>query len=160
MSDPVEILERRLQAILDRSANTLGLHFFCQLGGYDDDLGIVTFQVSGVGKVLLSWRQGPDEVDLWALKFDDEDFHQFVRLLMTYPFWTTSPPRRSRRGEETNIHLRISSLDIGTHQGIQFWTGDMDELPVLRKLLLPLTKLMQNISYDTLTDDIFDPLFS
>lgn len=159
MSDPIEILERRLRAVLDKKATTRGLHFFCQLGGYDDELGIVTLQLSGSGNLLLSWRRGPDDVDLWNLKFNDEDYYQFVRLFMTYPFWSASPARRSRRGEEMNVHLRVSAHDIGTHQGLQFWSDDLDAFPVLRDLLLPLLKLMQAISRDELTDADLDRIF-
>lgn len=153
MSDPIEILERRLKAVLDHQATTRGLHFFCQLGGYDDELGIVTLQVSGSGNLLLSWRRSPDDVDLWNLKFTDEDYYQFVRLFMTFPFWSASPIRRGRNGEEMNIHLRISAQDIGTHQSLQFWSGDMEEFPVLKTLLTPLIKLIQSISRDVLTDE-------
>lgn len=153
MSDPIEILERRLRAVLERTATTRGLHFFCQLGGYDDDLGIVTLQVSGAGNLLLSWRRGPDDVDLWNLKFTDEDYYQFVRLFMTFPFWSASPQRRGRKGEEMNIHLRISAQDIGTHQGLQFWSNDLAEFPVLKDLLTPLMKLVEAISHGSITDD-------
>lgn len=159
MSDPIEILERRLKAVLDRQSSAKGLHFFCQIGGYDDEIGIVTLQVSGSGNVLLSWRQGPDDVDLWTLQFTDEDYYQFIRLFMTYPFWTSNPPRRSREEGETNIHVRISAQDIGTYQGAQFWTYDMEEFPILQKLLIPLTKLVQMISRDAITDEDLDVIF-
>ncbi len=160
MSDPIEILERRLKAVLDRKATTRGLHFFCQIGGYDDPLGIITFQLSGSGQVLLSWRQGPEEVDLWTLQFTDEDYHQFIRLFLTYPFWKTSPPRRGREDDELNVHVRISAQDVGTYQGVQFWSGDLDEYRMLRKLIVPLCKLIQNVSHDTITDDDFKELLS
>ena len=159
MSDPIEILERRLKAVLDHQATTRGLHFFCQLGGYDDDLGIVTLQVSGSGKLLLSWRHGPDDIDLWNMTFTDEDYYQFIRLFMTYPFWSASPPRRGREGEEMNIHMRISAQDIGTHQGLQIWSSDLKEYPVVQKLLTPLMKLVQNITHEELTDEDLDRVF-
>ena len=158
MSDPIEILERRLEAVLAKEAATRGLHFFCQIGGYDDDLGIITLQVSGLGQVLLSWRTSPEDVDLWTLEFTDEDYHQFLRLLMRYRFWTTKPPRRAREGEELNVHLRISAQDVGTYKGVQFWSGDLQEYRVLRRLVTPLSKLIQNISRDSITDDDLDAL--
>lgn len=159
MSDPIEILERRLKAVLREQSTTRGLHFFCQLGGYDDELGIVTLQISGSGQVLLSWRRGPDDIELWTQRFSDEDYHQFIRLFMTHPFWTANPARRGRDEDETNIHIRISAQDVGTYQGVQFWSDDMAEFPVLRKLLVPLMKLVQNISRDTLTEDDLDKIF-
>ncbi len=153
MSDPKEILERRLKAVLNNNAATRGLHFFCQLGGYNQDLGIITFQVSGSGQALLSWRHSPDDVDLWTLQFTEQDYHQFIRLFMTYPFWTVTPPRRTREEGEINVHIRVSAQDVGTYQGIQFWSGHLDDYRVLRKLVTPLCKLMQNISYETITDE-------
>lgn len=156
MSDPIEILERRLEAVLDQKATTKGLHFFCQIGGYDDELGIITLQISGSGQVLLSWRHDYDDVDLWTLEFTDEDYHQFIRLFMTHRFWTASPSRRKREDGETNVHLRVSAQDVGTYEGIQFWSDDMDNYRVLRKLITPLGKLIQNISRDTITDSDLD----
>ena len=153
MSDPIEILERRLQAVLDEEATTRGLHFFCQLGGFDDPLGLVTMQVSSTGTVLLSWRLDEEDVSLWTLQFTDDDYHQFIRLFLTYPFWTVSPPRRKRQDNELNVHLRVSAQDVGTFKGIQFWHRDMADHRVLRKLLMPLAKLIQSISRDTLTDE-------
>ena len=159
MSDPIEILERRLKAVLDQEATTTGLHFFCQIGGYDDPLGIITFQVSGSGKALLSWRREDDDVDLWTLQFSDEDYHQFVRLLMTHRFWTASPPRRGRdEDDEINIHLRLSAQDIGTYKGVQFWNSEVHDYQVLRKVMEPLCKLIQSISYDEISDEVLDEI--
>ncbi len=153
MSDPIEILERRLNAVLDQEASTKGLHFFCQIGGHDTDLGIITLQVSGSGNALLSWRHDYENVDLWSLRFTDEDYHQFLRLFLTHRFWTLNPSRRDREGDELNVHLRVSAQDVGTYEGIQFWSDDMDEYRVLRKLITPLGKLIQNISHEEITDD-------
>lgn len=158
MSDPIQILERRLEAVLDRKATPRGLHFFCQIGGYDDELGIITMQVSGSGQVLLSWRQSADDVDLWTLEFTDEDYHQFIRLFMTYRFWTLNPTRRGPEDDETNVHLRVSAQDVGTYKGIQFWSGDMEEYRLLRKLVTPLCKLIVNISRDSITESDLEQL--
>lgn len=160
MSDPIEILERRLKAALEKQATTKGLHFFCQVGGYDDPTGIITFQLSGSGQALLSWRQGTDDIDLWTLQFTEQDYHQFIRLFLTYPFWTVNPPRRDREEDEINVHLRVSAQDVGTYKGLQFWSGDTDEYRVLGKLIVPLCKLIQNISHDTITDADLDRLLS
>lgn len=161
MSDPIEILERRLGAVLAKRATPLGLHFFCQIGGYDDELGIITLQVSGSGNVLLSWRTGPEDIALWTLQFTDEDYHQFIRLFMTYPFWNTSPPRRGRYDDdddEVNIHIRVSAQDVGTYKGVQFWSGDLDKYRLLKKLVTPLCKLIQSISRDAITDEELAPI--
>lgn len=153
MSDPIEILERRLRAVLDRDASTQSLHFFFQLGGFDDDLGIITLQVSGSGNLLLSWRTSPDDVELWTLQFTDADYDQFIRLFLSYPFWKHAPARRGREEGETNIHLRISAQDVGTYQGAQFWSGDLEQSRTLRTLVTPLCKLIINISRDEISPD-------
>ncbi len=158
MSDPIEILERRLKAVLGRESTTQSLHFFCQLGGFDDELGIITLQVSGSGKVLLSWRTSPEDVELWSLQFTEEDYRQFIRLFLTYPYWNHAPPRRGRDDDETNIHLRISAQDVGTYQGAQFWSGDLEQNRMLRMLVTPLCKLIQNISRDTISEAELGPL--
>ena len=159
MSDPIEILERRLNAVLTGESTTEGLHFFCQLGGYDDELGIVTLQVSGSGKVLVSWRTDPEEVDLWTYQFSEEDYRQLIRLFLKFPFWAANPGRRSRRGEETNIHLRVSANDKGTHQGLQFWSEDMLEFPILKKVLVPLTRLIVHLSHEEIPQEELDLIF-
>ncbi len=159
MSDPIEILVRRLNAVLTGESTTQGLHFFCQLGGYDDDLGIITMQVAGSGKTLISWRTDPEEVELWTYQFTDEDYRQFLRLFLKFPFWSASPARRGRRDDETNIHLRISAQDIGTHQGLQFWSDDMVEFPVLKKVMEPLTRLIHHLTLEQIPRDELDAIF-
>lgn len=158
MSDPIEILERRLQAVLDDEATTRGLHFFTQIGGYDDEIGIITLQVSGSGKTLLSWRQNRDDVDLWTIQFTDADYHQFIRLYMTHRFWTVNPTRREPEDGEINVHLRVAAQDVGTYKGIQFWSGDLDDYRVLRKLVTPLGKLIENVSHGEISESTLDPV--
>ncbi|MFU8802819.1 MAG: hypothetical protein ACNA8W_03320 [Bradymonadaceae bacterium] len=151
MSDPIEILERRLKLVRDQEQDTQGLHFFCQIGGSNDELGIITLQISGKGRLLLSWRQDDGESDLWSVQLQSADRSKLAALLLEHPFWSASPARRSRRGRETNIHLRVCDQEAGNYNGLQFWTGDMDEYPVLRDLMRRLGRLIRNVSNDEIT---------
>ncbi|RDV38701.1 hypothetical protein DV096_07800 [Bradymonadaceae bacterium TMQ3] len=146
MSDPIEILERRLKAVLDREQDTTGLHFFCQIGGNYDDLGIVTLQISGAGRLLLSWRLDDESPDLWSLTLSEDDTRRFIAMLLEHPFWTASPARRPRRDEETNVHFRICDQTVATYKGVQFWSGDFDEFPVLRTLTWRICRIIDRVS--------------
>ncbi|MBA2663840.1 MAG: hypothetical protein H0U74_16245 [Bradymonadaceae bacterium] len=152
MSDPIEILERRLKSTLTQQQDPRGLHFFCQVGGSYDALGIVTLQISGNGRALLSWRQ-EDDSDLWSLQLDPSDMLKFHGLLLANPFWSVTPARRPRQGEEINVHLRVSDQVAGTYNGIQFWTNDLDAYPVLRQLMTRLSRLMRTLSEDVISFD-------
>lgn len=151
MSDPIEILERRLKAIRDKEQGTEGLHFFCQIGGSNDEMGIITLQISGKGRLLLSWRQDAEDSELWSLQLQDSDCHKLAMLFLEHPFWQASPLRRPRRAQETNIHLRICDQEAGTYNGLQFWSADMDEFPVLRDLMRRLGRLIRTVSEDEIT---------
>ncbi|RAL22961.1 hypothetical protein DL240_08705 [Lujinxingia litoralis] len=146
MSDPIEILERRLKAVLDREQDTAGLHFFCQIGGNYDDLGIVTLQISGAGRLLLSWRFDDESPELWSLTLSEQDTRRFIELLIAHPFWTVSPARRQRREDETNVHLRICDQTVATYKGVQFWTGDLKEFPILRTLTGRICRIIDRVS--------------
>ena len=151
MSDPIEILERRLISVRDQEQEPSGLHFFCQIGGRNDELGIITLQVSGQGRLLLSWRQDEDESELWSLQLLDEDCRKLAALFLEYPFWNASVPRRPRKGQETNFHLRICDHEAGNYNGVQFWSGDMDDFPVLRDLMRRLGRLIRKVSGDEIS---------
>jgi hypothetical protein len=158
VSDPTEILERRLKAVRDLERDAAGLHFFCQIGGTNDAIGIITLQISGKGRLLLSWRQGDEDSELWSLQLPEQDCLRLALLFLEHPFWQATPARRPRRGQETNIHLRICDQEAGTYNGLQFWTGDMDEFPVLRELMRRLGKLIRVVSEDEIAWDELDRL--
>ena len=149
MSDPKEILERRLDKVAE-TQDTYGLHFFCQIGSNIDARGLTTLQVAGSGGTLLSWRN-EDDNELFSVQLSKEDHLNLFRLLRTYPFWDASPSRRGPEEGDTNIHLRFADHAAGTHGALQFWDSDMDEFPVLARLMKPLIKLMRVSSDDDLS---------
>lgn len=148
MSDPKEILERRLDKVAE-TQDTYGLHFFCQIGSNIDARGLTTLQVAGSGGTLLSWRND-DENQLFSVQLGREDHLNLFRLLRTHPFWDASPSRRGPEEGESNIHIRFADQAAGTHRSLQFWDSDMEEFPVLARLMKPLIKLMRVIAEDEL----------
>lgn len=146
MSDPNEIIERRLNEVLEEQTDSVGLHFFCQIGGNYNDLGLITLQISGVGNVLLSWSQSDDHDVLVSVQIGRQDLIKIHRLLLNYPFWATTMHRRPRRGEETHIHLRLSDQGAGTYNGVQFWSGDLVDVPVLQELMKRVLRIIVSLS--------------
>lgn len=144
MSDPIELLERRLHRILSKESDSAGIHFFCQIGGRYDDLGITTLQISGSGWALVSWRSD-DETDMYSYQLDPEALHRFYAMLLEEPFWRSNVKRRGRDEEidEVNVHLRLSDQTKGTCNGLQFWTGDLVEHGRLSHTLDRLARLIE-----------------
>ena len=150
VSDPIELIERRIQAVLDGEKSTRGLHLFCQLGGKHEDSGITTLQISGSGWALVSWRL-EDDTRMFSYQLPDEDMRRFYGMLMRFPFWSVSPSRRERQEDESNIHMRISDQEKGFSHGVQFFTGDYDDYPMLRDLMDRISKLVEVLSEGTIT---------
>lgn len=144
MSDPKEILERRLHRA-QRVEDNRGLHFFCQVGGNDDPLGLTTLQLNGSGWTLLSWKRG-EERELYSVELAEADQKRFYGLMVENPFWEASPIRRPREDGETNVHFRLSDSAAGTYAAVQFWENDMDEYPVLADFLGYVNRLIRVIS--------------
>ena len=144
MSDPKEILERRLDRAIE-DQKTKGLHVFCQIGGRYLEDGMTTLQVNGTGWTLLGWRNDEDR-EMYSVELIWADQKRLYEILREYPFWEASPARRDRDGDETNVHLRISDREAGTYSGVHFWDTEMEEFPVLWRVTNRLTELIQNIS--------------
>lgn len=147
MSDPVEIMERRLGAVVDGREDPRGLHFFCQIGGYNHDYGMTTLQVSGTGLVLLGWKDGEDRT-LFSVQLADDSHQRFYAMLQEHPFWHITPVRRTRQQDEMNVHLRLTDQGQATWSGLQFWHTDLDEFSALRELMLRLNRLIEAIAGD------------
>ena len=81
MSDPSEILKRRLRAVIDGTQTPGGLHFFAQIGGPMHELGMTTLQVSGTGAVVLGWRQDDDRL-LYSYVLSNVDQMRFYTMLL------------------------------------------------------------------------------
>jgi hypothetical protein len=146
VSDPKEILERRLDEVAE-SQDTRGLHFFCQIGGHDDAIGLTTLQIAGSGWTLLSWKRN-GESQLFSVELAAADLIKFYSLLRANAFWDASPSRRKRDDGETNIHMRFADQAAGTYSALQFWDGDLEEFPVLARLLSPIINLVRLVSDD------------
>ncbi len=145
MSDPAEILKRRLESLFEGTQSAAGLHFFCQIGGALEESGMTTLQLAGEGWVLVSAKVG-DERDLYSVQLNERDYTRVYEVLLKYAFWEASPQRRPPEDDEVNIHLRLSDQRLGTWNGLQFWDGDMKEFPVLRELMYRLVRLIHAIS--------------
>ncbi|QED26492.1 hypothetical protein FRD01_04365 [Microvenator marinus] len=148
MSDPVELIERRVQAVLDGQRSTQGLHLFCQIGGRGlsgQDGGITTLQISGSGWALVGWRDG-DDAEMFSHQLSDADMRKIYGLLMRFPFWTASPRKREREENELNIHVRISDQEKGISHGIQFYSDDAEEFPILKDLMQRIDSLISALS--------------
>lgn len=156
MSDPIELLERRVQSVVTQKDSTFGLHFFCQIGGRYDERGIITLQVSGSGWALLSWRQN-DETDMYSFQLRDEDMKRLYEVCLEHPFWRASVKRRTRLDHEINYHFRVSDQAAGTCNGIQFWSDDMEDFPVLSALVERLLRLIKLLSDEEIPTDQFLP---
>lgn len=153
MSDPKEILDRRLEDVAARG-DTSGLHFFCQIGGHDDELGMTTLQMSGSGWTLLSWKLD-GESELFSVELSQGDMQRFYEILLEHPFWNASPTRRKRDGDETNVHMRFADQDKGLYSMVQFWSDDIDAFPVLGRLLERIVQVVRVVSEDSIP--CFDP---
>jgi len=148
VSDPVELIERRVQAVLDGQKSTKGLHLFCQIGGRGlngQDGGITTLQISGSGWALVGWRD-VDDAEMFSHQLSEEDMRKIYGLMMRFPFWTATPRKRERESHELNIHIRISDQEKGISQGIQFYSDDSSELPILKDLMQRLDSLIHTLS--------------
>lgn len=145
MSDPIELIERRIQAVLDGEKSTRGLHLFCQIGGKRDDSGITTLQISGSGWALVSWRLD-DDTQMYSYQLTNADMRRLYGMLMRFPFWSITPARREGQREESNVHLRISDQEKGISHGVQFFTGDLAQSPLLRDLMERIGSLVKVLS--------------
>ena len=145
MSDPSEILKRRLRDVIDHHHSSEGLHFFAQIGGPTDAFGMTTLQVSGTGSIILGWRQD-DERLLYSYVFSESDRARFYKMLLELPFWESATTRRSGKDGEMNIHMRLSDQKAGTWNGIQCWHTDLAQYTTVEHLCMRLRRLMESIS--------------
>lgn len=145
MSDPVELLESRIKKAISGTSEFTGLHYFCQLGTQQNSRGITTLQLSGSGRALLSWRQDEGS-NIFTYVMTHQEMKDFYALLHENPFWRQKPKRRASKEDEVNVHMKISDNDLGTYNGVQFWSDDLGEFPVLSKLVQQMEKLFSVLS--------------
>jgi hypothetical protein len=144
VSDPKELLDKRLRRVLDEE-DAKGVHFFCQIGGRDDELGMTTLQVSGSGWTILGWRRG-DEQQLFNYRLDWEIQKHLYQMIADYPFWDRSPTNRSSQGNESNIHFRMSFQDDALYDSVHFWQNDMFKYPNLHELTRRIVSFIETLS--------------
>lgn len=156
MSEPIEVLIKRLTSIVRGRETAKGFHFFCQFGGKDWDEGVVTLQMSGTGWTLLSHRifdEHGEEQDstLYSVYLSARDMRAFVRILMEQPFWEFDTSRWEREGEETNIHIRLADTGKAFAWGVQFWSGEMERQPSVSELMNTINLIIKTVSDDELS---------
>ncbi len=150
MSEPIEVLLKRLTAIKNAREGAKGFHFFCQIGSEDWPEGTLTLQISGTGWVLLSHRpQGQlddAEDEIYSVYLATRDVRAFVRVLMEQPFWEFDVSRWEREEHETNIHIRLADTGKGFAWGAQFWSNELQRQTTIRSLMSTLNLIVKTVS--------------
>lgn len=150
MSDPKEILERRLDRVAEEQ-QVFALHFFCQISSDHARGGLTTLQIAGSGQTLLSWKNAEFN-KLFSVQLSETDHVKFYKILRAHPFWDATPARRAGNPDEASIHLRFSDQAAGTHGSLQFWNDDIADFPVLAPLMRSLLGLIHHIAQDEIPD--------
>ena len=146
MSDPSEILKARLSAVIRAEEDAGGLHFFCQIGGASQELGMTTLQVAGTGMTLLGWRRDDEDRLLYSFKLAARDQRRFYEMLLDLAFWECTIQRRPPRHGEMNIHMRLSDQRAGTWSGLQLWHEELADFPALQTLIYRLYRFIGSAS--------------
>ena len=145
VSDPSEIIQNRLLAVIQGEQSAKGLHFFVQVGGAHHDYGMLTLQVSATGWVILGWRLGDDQA-LHSVQLPTRDQMRLYQVMLELPFWSANPLRRPKRhDQELNVHIRLADQAAGTWTGVQFWSEDLPEHPTLQAFMQRISRLAQAI---------------
>ncbi len=149
MSEPIEVLLKRLTAIHRGRETAKGFHFFCQVGGAHWKHGVTTLQLSGTGWVLASWRAGEAEQEdenLYSAYISTRDLRAFVKRLMDSPFWEMDQSRWERVADETNIHLRLADTGKGFAWDVQVWSDERRKQRNLRDTLALVDLVLRTVS--------------
>lgn len=151
MSEPIEVILKRLTAIQRGRETAKGFHFFCQVGGARWKYGVTTLQISGTGWVLASWRpQGaePSEDQLYSAYISTRDLRAFVKRMLDYPFWEMDTARWERRDDECNIHLRLADTGKAFARDLQVWSDERQRQKTLREILALVDLVLRTVSND------------
>lgn len=151
MSEPIEVLLKRLTSIARGRETPKGFHFFCQIGSAGWSGGVTTLQCSGTGWVLLSHRppNSPpsDEDELYSCYISTRDLRALVKVLMEHPFWEFKTDRwESNDDDETNIHLRLMDTGRGFAWDTQIWSGEREKQHHLDRLLQTVNLIVTTVS--------------
>ena len=150
VSDPSEIIQNRLLAVLEGQQPAKGLHFFAQVGGAHHGYGMLTLQVSATGWVILGWRRGEDQA-LHSVQLPRQDQMRLYQVMLEFPFWSAQPLRRPKRhDQELNLQLRLADQTAGTWTGVQCWSEDLPLHPTLQAFMQRLSRLAHAIGSPSL----------
>lgn len=149
MSEPIEVLNKRLASIVRGRETPKGFHFFCQIGSETWKGGMITIQISGTGWVLASARDegaAEGESDLFSRYLSTRDLRAFVKVLQKHPFWKLDDSRWEPEDDETNIHFRLMDTSKGFAWDTQIWSGERDRQSDLHELLKVVDLILYTVS--------------
>lgn len=151
MSEPIEVLIKRLNSIAHGREAAKGFHFFCQVGSAGWPQGVLTLQISGTGWTLLSHRffeeDNPEEIDqLYSVYLSGRDIRAFIRLLIKHPFWEFDASRWDCEDGETNVHLRLADTGQGFAWGVQLWSRELERQPDAEALMQLINFIIDTVS--------------
>jgi hypothetical protein len=148
VSEPIEVLEKRLTAISHGRETPKGFHFFCQVGARGWSGGVVTLQVSGTGWTLVSHRGPLSEEDdiLYSVYLAQRDVRALARKLLEHPFWKIDTSRWEQQEGETNIHLRLADTGQAFAWSVQLWSGERRKQRLLNENLRLVEEIVKAVS--------------
>jgi hypothetical protein len=148
VSEPIEVLEKRLTAISHGRETAKGFHFFCQAGARGWEGGVVTLQISGTGWTLVSQRAPGSEEDdsLYSVYLAQRDLRALSRKLLEQPFWKLDTSRWEPTEDETNIHLRIADTGRAFAWSAQLWSGERRRQRILKENLTLVQTIVTMVS--------------
>lgn len=148
MSEPIEVLEKRLTAISHGRETAKGFHFFCQIGARGWHGGVVTLQISGTGWTLVSLREpGSEEIDiLYSVYLAQRDLRALARKLLEQPFWKMDTSRWEPGEDETNIHFRVADTGKSFAWSAQVWSGERRRQRILKENLQLVQTIISMVS--------------
>lgn len=149
VSEPVEVLLKRLTAISRGRETPRGFHFFCQIGSAQWHAGVTTLQISGTGWVLVSHRPhgaADFEDQLYSCYMSTRDLRAVVTVVLENPFWDLDTSRWDPEGEETNVHMRLMDTGRGFAWDTQIWSGERKRQGHFDRLLRTLELIVDTAS--------------
>ena len=137
MSEPIEVLHKRLMSISRGRETAKGFHFFCQIGSETWKGGLITLQISGTGWVLLSYRAfkaPPESSELHSCYLSTRDLRAFIQIVHKHPFWEFDTSRWDPEPNETNIHFRLMDTARGSPGTLRSGARSVSDSPGLPSL--------------------------
>ncbi|MEL6180343.1 MAG: hypothetical protein AAFS10_15380 [Myxococcota bacterium] len=149
MSEPIEVLNKRLASIARGRETAKGFHFFCQIGSEVWKGGMTTLQISGTGWVLISHRAqevSAGDSELYSRYLSTRDLRAFIQVLQKHPFWDLDDARWEPEDDETNIHFRLMDTSQGFAWDTQIWSAERERQSDLHELLKVVDLILHTVS--------------